>query len=385
MSVSPESNGLGPARRETTADSRAIEAGLHELWRQAEAGEIGGSLVRSASLTLIVPAPTSHAADEIIGTIDRITMTHPCRAVLVVLDDAVRDPSAVLTSHYRRPGEGDPARYWEEARIMAPVSGVHQVMSAASTIVLPGLPVQTWWPGAMPFDTDLYNHVVEISDRLLLNSARFRDPRTGLADLAAAIDIAHESVAFADLSWSRISPWRVLTAEMFDAPSDQDLLDSIESVVIEYSRSAGVVESVEALLYIGWLASRLGWEPRAALEEVPGRWRFWLVDGVRPVEVRISRNDQPLAPDVPATPGLRSVRISASEGDRKASYLVERVGAGDEARTVKHDSTELEGRARLPYPEEVVLLEQELGGFTTDRIYIDSLHIVTGLFKEGRL
>jgi glucose-6-phosphate dehydrogenase assembly protein OpcA len=384
MSVSPEANSLGLARRETTADSRAIEAGLHDLWRQAEAGEIGGSLVRSASMTLIVPAPTGKAADELIGTIDRITLTHPCRAVLVVLDDAVRDPGAMLASHYRRPGDGDPARYWEEVRIMAPPGGVHQAMSAASTIVLPGLPVQTWWPGAMPFDSDLYNHVVEISDRLLLNSARFRDPRIGLADLVAAIDIAHESVAFADLSWSRISPWRVLTAEMFDAPADQDLLDSIENVSVEYSRSAGAVESVEALLYVGWLASRLGWEPRAALEEVPGRWRFWLVDGVRPVEVRIVRNDQPLAPDVPATPGLRSISITASEGNRHASYLIERVGAGDEARTVKHDGTELEGRAHLPYPEEVELLEHELAGFTTDRIYVDSLHIVTGLFREGR-
>jgi glucose-6-phosphate dehydrogenase assembly protein OpcA len=384
MSVSPEANGLGLARRETTADSRAIEAGLHELWRQAEAGEIGGSLVRAASLTLIVPATSTHAADDLIGTIDRVTLTHPCRAILVELDDAIRDAKAILASHYRRPGEGDPARYWEEVRILAPTGGVHQAMSAASTIVLPGLPVQTWWPGIVPFDSDLYNHVVEISDRLLLNSARFRDPRAGLAELAAAIDVAHESVAFTDLSWSRITPWRVLTAELFDAPADQDLLDSIENVVVEYSRSADGIESVEALLYVGWIASRLGWEPRAALEEAPGRWRFWLVDGVRPVEVRISRNDRPLGPDVPLTPGLRSVTIGASEGDRHASYVVERVGAGDEARTVKHDSTDLEGRAHLPYPEEVELLENELGGFTTDRIYVDSLRIVTGLFQESR-
>ena len=57
MSVSPESSDVCLASRETTADSRAIEAGLHELWRLAEAGEIGGSLIRSASLTLLVPVP----------------------------------------------------------------------------------------------------------------------------------------------------------------------------------------------------------------------------------------------------------------------------------------------------------------------------------------
>jgi len=384
MSVSPESNGLCLARRETTADSRAIEAGLHELWRLAEAGEIGGSLVRAASLTLIVPAVSHLAADDLVETIDRVTLTHPCRAIVVVLDDGVREASAILASHYRRPAEGEPARYWEEVRIVAPPSGVHQAMSAASTIVLPGLPVETWWPSAVVFDGDLYNHVVEISDRLLFNGARFRDPRAALADVTAAIDIAHESVAFSDLSWARITPWRVLTAELFDAPADQDFLDSIENVVVEYARSSGASESVEALLYVGWLASRLGWEPRASLEEAPGSWRFWLVDGVRPVEVRITRNDRPLGDDGQPPPGLRSVSIAATEGDHHAKYLVERVGTGDEARTVREDGTALEGRAHLPRPEEVEILEHELGGFTTDRIYVDSLHVVTGLFQEGR-
>jgi hypothetical protein len=138
------------------------------------------------------------------------------------------------------------------------------------------------------------------------------------------------------------------------------------------------------LLYVGWLASRLGWEPRAALEEAPGTWRFWLVDGVRPVEVRIARNDRQLSPDVPAIPGLRSITITATEGERSATYVVERCGAGDEARTVKSDGTRLEGRAHLPRPDEVDLLQHELGGFTTDRIYVESLDVVRGLFQDTR-
>jgi glucose-6-phosphate dehydrogenase assembly protein OpcA len=224
---------------------------------------------------------------------------------------------------------------------------------------------------------------------VLLDSSRFREPLGALAALAGAIDVAHESVAFGDLSWSRLNPWRVLTAEMFDAPADQDMLDSIERVLVEYTRSAGANELVQALLFVGWLASRLGWEPRAALEEAPGNWRFWLVDGVRPVEVRIARNDRPLAQAgsgeaTPATPGLRSITIEAVEGERHATYLVERTGAGDEARTVKRDGAELEGRARLPRHAEVDLLQEELGGFTTDRIFVESLNVVVGLFAEGR-
>jgi glucose-6-phosphate dehydrogenase assembly protein OpcA len=383
MSIGPESGDFCLARRETTPDSRAIEAGLHELWRLAEAGEIGGSLIRSASLTLLVPVPVGQA-DDLIATIDRVTLTHPCRAIIVALDDAAREPSAILASHYRRAADAEPARYWEEVRIVTPPTSVHQALSAASTIVLPGLPVQTWWPGVVPFDGDLYNHVVEISDRLLLDASRFRDPRSGLTELSAAIDVAHESVAFADLTWSRLMPWRVLTAELFDAQPDQELLDSIQNVALEYSRSAGATESVEPLLYVGWLASRLGWEPRAAIEEAPGTWRFWLVDGVRPVEVRIARNDRPLGTAVGPIPGLRSVTINAREADRAATYVVERGGAGDEARTIKSDGTRLEGRAHLPRPDDVDLLQHELAGFTTDRIYVESLDVVRELFQDSR-
>lgn len=383
MSVGAESSGVSLASVETAAHGRAIEAGLHELWRQADAGEIG-ALVRAASLTLIVPVLPGQSADDLVSVVDRVTLVHPCRAVLVVLDDSVTEPTAVLSSHYRRPGNEEAARYWEEIRIVAPSRLIHQAMSAASTVVLPGLPVQTWWPSAVTFDGDLYNHIAEVSDRVLLDSRRFRDPRASLAALASTIDIAHESIAFGDLSWSRINPWRVLTAELFDAPLDQGMLDSIERVVVEYNRAGDSNESVQALLFVGWLASRLGWEPRAALEEAPGAWRFWLVDGVRPVEVRISRNDRPLASGAAATPGLRSVRIEAAEGDVKASYLVERCGNGDEARTVKSDGSVLEGQAHLPRHDEVELLQEELGGFATDRIFVDSLEVVVGLFAEGR-
>lgn len=384
MSVSAESSGVSLASLQTAAHGRAIEAGLHELWRQAEAGEVGGALVRAASLTLIVPVLPGQSADDLVQVIDRVTLVHPCRAILVVFDDAAPEPTALLNSHYRRPGNEEAARYWEEIRIVTPSRAVHQAMSAASTVVLPGLPVQTWWPGTVAFDGDLYNLVAEVSDRVLLDMARFREPRGSLAALAGAIEITHESIAFGDLSWARLNPWRVLTAELFDAPADQEMLHSIERVVVEYCRSADAYESVQALLFVGWFASRLGWEPHAVLEEVPGTWRFWLVDGVRPVDVRIVRNDRPPAPDVRPTPGLRSVTIEAAEGDRQARYLVERTGAGDEARTVKHDGANVEGRSHLPNQDEVELLQEELGGFATDRIFVDSLNVVVGLFAEGR-
>src|SRR5215218_8789048 len=99
MSVGVDSSGVTLASLQTAAHGRAIEAGLHELWRQAEAGEVGGALVRSASLTLLVPVIGNQSTDDLIAVIDRITLFHPCRAILVIVDDAASEPSALLTSH----------------------------------------------------------------------------------------------------------------------------------------------------------------------------------------------------------------------------------------------------------------------------------------------
>src|SRR3712207_5145306 len=129
MSVSAESSGVSLASLQTAAHGRAIEAGLHELWRQAEAGEVGGALVRAASLTLIVPVLPGQSADDLVTVINRVTVVHPCRAILVVLDDDTPEPVALLNSHYRRPSLEEAGRYWEEIRIVAPARAVHQAMS----------------------------------------------------------------------------------------------------------------------------------------------------------------------------------------------------------------------------------------------------------------
>jgi len=78
------------------------------------------------------------------------------------------------------------------------------------------------------------------------------------------------------------------------------------------------------------------------------------------------------------------VVIEAIDDDDRAEYVVERTGHGDEVRSGKRKDPQLEHRTELPYHPDVDLLQEELGGFTTDRIFVDSLHVVVGLFAEGR-
>ncbi len=377
MTIVSETGALCLVSQVTAADVCAIEAGLHELWRLAEAGAIGGSIVRAASMTVLVPVADDAEADAVSDLLDDLADSHPCRALLLLADDRVAEPRARLASHSRRSAEGEATRYWEEIRLVSSSSALHQTMSLVQTLALPGLPVQTWWPDELDFDGDLFNHVVDVSDRLVLDTSRFPDPVAALPQLAAAIRVANQSIAFADLSWTRLTPWRLLVAEFFDAPEDQSLLDSIERVTIEYAADVGG-EASQALLLLGWIGSRLGWEPHTLDSREPSGWRFDLLDGVRPVRAEITR--VPAGDPSARLADLRAVTIVAAEGERRATYTVQHCG-NDEARSIKDDGTRLEGRGHLPKPAEAELLHEELGGFAPDRIYQESLDLVGRLLE----
>lgn len=394
MSVSAETAGVCLVNEVAAADTRGIQAGLNELWYLAQSGEGGGAVFLAASMTVIVPFEGEAEAERVTEVLDRVTVTHPLRAILLQSDEGVPEPRARLASHFRRVVD-EPSRYWEEVRLVSPSRALSQTMSLVATLTVANLPIQTWWPGEPALDSDLYTQIADLSDRIVLDSSRLGDPVAALPTLAATIGVSFESLAFADLSWTRLTPWRVLTAEFFDDPADQQLLDSIERVAIEYVADVGG-EAIQALLLVGWLASRLGWEPKGMLDAGVWSWQFDMLDGVRPIRVEILRRagaDGAPESRVPssdgaasssggeAVPGLRAITLEAAERDRRGRYTVERQGNGEDGWTLAEvDGSRLEGHARLPSRGTVELLEEELGGFATDRIYHQALSVAASFF-----
>jgi glucose-6-phosphate dehydrogenase assembly protein OpcA len=73
--------------------------------------------------------------------------------------------------------------------------------------------------------------------------------------------IANEGTArIHDLGWARLTPWREVLAEQFDAPGATASLSTLEEVTIEYEGSSEE-PSPSAFLFAGWLSARLGWTP----------------------------------------------------------------------------------------------------------------------------
>jgi hypothetical protein len=68
-------------------------------------------------------------------------------------------------------------------------------------------------------------------------------------------------VALSDFNWTRQAPWRELVAQFFDSATLRPYLMGIDRVTVEYAagEEEEPVNTAQAYLLIGWLASRLGW------------------------------------------------------------------------------------------------------------------------------
>lgn len=106
-----------------------------------------------------------------------------------------------------------------------------------------------------------------------------------------------------DLAWLRSAPWRERIAATFDPPWRRAQLAQISGVEVRHHFSSGA----GALLLCGWLASRLGWQPRPL--EVPGDGTAsgWVRGHSGRVSIRL--RSMPLE-----VPGLVGVTLSLRDG-----------------------------------------------------------------------
>jgi glucose-6-phosphate dehydrogenase assembly protein OpcA len=123
-----------------------------------------------------------------------------------------------------------------------------------------------WWRAESFRPPDYFRNILRNTDTLLVDSARVADPATDLGKLAGELKRLSAVVPVSDLNWTRMTPWRGLVAQCFDPAETREYLDHLTQLRVEYEEESPrwSAQSAQALLLIGWLASRLNWEPEAA-------------------------------------------------------------------------------------------------------------------------
>lgn len=382
--------------RETTV--RAIAAHLAELWGPAPTPVDGDPLVRekgmpharASVLNLIVVVVDSAAADRVVHTLMGLGERHPSRAIVLVPEHRTPEPSigARISAHCHDTNGSDRVCYEEVVLTVRGEAAAH-LSGIVAPLLIPDLPTHIWWPGDPPMRHPAFEQLVELGDRLIVDSADMADLSTGLRRLTSL----RRECGVGDLSWERLGHWLELTAQFFDAPRFRRYLPNLSGLAIRYAVAPtvsrrtpddqdevapGVASPMtQSLLYAGWIATRLGWKRHRTVRPlVDGAFQLRLEGRHEMVDLRI----EPEPTDALRPGDLLGVRLRSLGETGAAEFIIDREEEEDAVVATNADGmTALLRRVGMPVLREPDLLSAQLTMDVVDPLYDHALRAAAGL------
>jgi hypothetical protein len=251
-----------------------VEEELSFLWKMsADNMRTGANVnVRTSVLNFLICAPDIETAQHASKLLRDLASTHLARVTLLIFDSSSDAPASVSTWVTLRCFSiySDLMRHcFEQTTILTAGSAVRSAANIIQPLLKPDLPVYLWWIGDPPDDTAMFSSLVELSNRVIVDSTSFFNPEQDIQTLAELLQ-AVPDCALSDLNWGRLTPWRQLVAQFFDVAEYRPYLAGVSSIEIEHAAAplATPMRTEEgdvspnptrALLLAGWLKDRLGW------------------------------------------------------------------------------------------------------------------------------
>jgi hypothetical protein len=222
-----------------------IERELARL-RYASAAESAQPNLRTSVMTHIawVPPAWLGAAEE---TLAGMAERHPSRTLLLVPHPEAADGIDADLSIRCFP-VGDRAVCGEVIELALRGSRSQAPASIVLPLLISDLPVFCRWRGEPPFGASPFEQLVDIVDRLVVDTAEWSGPCCG------ALAGLFERTAVSDIAWARTAKWRAELASFWPSIREQEI----------YVRGP----RAEATLLRAWLGVRLG-RPMRAVEPAP--------------------------------------------------------------------------------------------------------------------
>src|SRR4029453_13728474 len=183
----------GAPVNQATAAAQSAEAfeevppGEIEQTLERQRGQGDGTVSRASVANLVVVTPTRAAGQRALAAVEELGARAPSRCVVLIAEppegrQGVRSWARVVN---RRPDQG-PELVWEEVVVQTNVHPRH-LTAVVLPLLLPELPVFTWWQGTPPFDQEVFTELTSVTDRLIVDSAAFADPVADLRRLAGGV------------------------------------------------------------------------------------------------------------------------------------------------------------------------------------------------------
>ena len=359
------------------------------MWQLA-AGADGAAneagVTRVCVVNLVVYAARQEDRAQLDHLLDEVTEQTPSRAIILVADReaATAKLEAYVSTRCQVSGKGAKQVCGEQITIEASGPVLESVSTAIEPLLVPDVPVFLWWKDIPHYEDKLFNRLVGLADRVVIDSLAFDHPHEDLLRLAEIIRTRPQFMLVSDINWGRLTAWRTLLASFWDVDEYRPLLQQIDTVVVEYDPPDVATEEIaaQAALVVGWLASRLGWQFLADAPRVEGQTKHLTAQalGGRTLDIEFRG------------------AVDRAGHDGLLASVVLRVGEAEFQVRMNEAGTKLETEARLGTArqiERVLAYEQktegqrlsrELGFRMRDKIYeatIDAAaHFLAALTKR---
>ncbi len=262
-----------------------IEAGLRELLLEGQNGKRAHASARVLNLVAIVDREWR---GEIENRLARVGRYHPSRTIICTVEPGRQalDAWAAIVS----PADGALALSHEHITIDMGAKHLAHLDTIVDPILISGLTTVVWAPHG---HAEAVDSLLRLAHVVLLDSAVEPEIAASLARVGELADRAY----VVDLAWLRSTPWRERVAFTFDPVEWRADLEQISAVTVRHRADSAVA----ALLLVGWLCSRLGWEPAALAPDGNGGLRGRARSGRRDVQLALEAVD---GLDVPGLAGL---------------------------------------------------------------------------------
>jgi glucose-6-phosphate dehydrogenase assembly protein OpcA len=282
------------SEQDTTPD--AIEAALREMLVDVHSEREDFAPARVLNMIAFVDREWS---GEIANRLRGVGRYHASRMIVLSYEPRrERLDARVLIVADESAAAGELALLRETVVVELGDRHLDDLLTIADPLVITDLPTLLWSPHG---HHEVVAGLLPLAQAVLLDSVEEPEPRAAL-DRAAALS---ERAYVVDLAWLRSTPWRERVAAMFDPPRLRRELRTISSVSVRHHDAS----TVAAALLVGWLGSRLRWQP-GRLTAHDGTLRGTAHGARQDVSLSLS-----VAPEL-QVPGLASVAIETAAGRR---------------------------------------------------------------------
>ena len=271
-----------------------IEAALRHLLEEQHAQDDAYVPARVLNLIAIVDREWK---GEIENRLERLGRFHPSRTIVCAVEGGREKLDAWATMSCDADASSGTLAVCEE-RVEVDIGDRHleRLATIVDPLLVPDLATVVWAPHG---HREAVDAVSELVDVFLVDSVQQPDPASAIDRVQSLAE--HGYVV--DLAWLRSAPWRERIAATFDPEVWRPALRDIEGVTIRHHPES----ALSAMLLVGWLSSRLGWDPGKLM-----RSNGSMVARARAKrhEVRVALESEPRL----SVPGLDGLTIDCSRG-----------------------------------------------------------------------